>query len=235
MNNHELGSEWPELFEKIGVSLNECSIWRELGYTTSFHSDSFMIELQLNCQETTPIINELGKNCFNRLKVIKIDINYQTPGEVLQISRLVDMINYLLLSSYLWLKDKYPLVFSINCRKMVSLNYPFIKRNVLEICDDLFAKAIKRSSCQISPEDLILSNITKLQNMATHQNCDIAVMNQINRTKFTKVVQPALGAAWKDEMALTREQRVFLIQKIREGLVKGAQNTFSTLKFIDYN
>lgn len=178
MNDCELGTQDPVFYEKLGQIICESKIWSQLGYITHLETAK-AIELRLECQTTLSIANELGTARFNRLRQVEWNINYLTPSKALLISEFIEMLNYLMLSTYYALHILYPLVFSVSARYTVDLNYPFIKRNVLEVIKAPFT-TIKEED----PESIIFNYISVLQKTAETELLIILAMREVNKKRL---------------------------------------------------
>lgn len=135
------------LVEGVGHSFASCRYWKQIDMDPSLFisnnnpvlegTASFL--LGLDCNVTRPVFNQLldvktaVPTAINFLRLLDIDIYYNSLLSILKLADYVDALNYLFGSLFINLEFKLPFVFSFYGRKLFKTNYNWIVRNLGEL------------------------------------------------------------------------------------------------------
>lgn len=119
----------PKLMENF-ATCSRYELLSTLGYKLNVNVENPGILLELNCPITQPIRQEMGPY-FKQLNRINFRLNYQSPRRQLQESRLVSVLNYLVLSAIFEMESGMVFVFGVYGRRMLGMNFGGMKRMVM--------------------------------------------------------------------------------------------------------
>lgn len=119
----------PKLMENF-ATCSRYELLSTLGYKLNVNVENPGILLELNCPITQPIRQEMGPY-FKQLNRINFRLYYQSPRRQLQESRLVSVLNYLVLSAIFEMESGMVFVFGVYGRRMLGMNFGGMKRMVM--------------------------------------------------------------------------------------------------------